>query len=194
MRRGSRAIIEVDGRQYEARYVGKGKYSRVYRVGDRVVYYTTGDCAKEVISMFQYDRMMHLPEIIRHDNLRTGKTLWYVFSSPYYRDVTKKDSSAYSLAKRMINFYVDVYGRSGLKGIYAMQAFVNDMEAARARQYRGYEKGFPKSVIRAMQELVDVSSNCGGQVGFDLHMKNFGVNDYGVLIFRDLVNPLTHEV
>ena len=53
--------IEVDGKSYQAKYIGKGHYSKVFRVGDRVVYYTRGDCGKEVIVMFQYDRMVHLP-------------------------------------------------------------------------------------------------------------------------------------
>jgi hypothetical protein len=47
------------------------------------------------------------------------------------------------------------------------------------------EKAVPRSIIRALQEIVNVASNCGGKPYFDLHKKNFGVNEYGTLIFRD---------
>jgi hypothetical protein len=43
----------------------------------------------------------------------------------------------------------------------------------------------PRSVVKALQEIVDVALNCGYGVGFDLKKNNFGVNEYGTLIFRD---------
>lgn len=195
MRKGEKAAIEVDRQLYKAKYIGKGQYSRVYQVGDRVVYYTREDCAKEVIARYQYDRMMHLPEIIEHDPIEIGRTRWYVYSSPFYRDVSPSDTSAHTLMKKMIKFWNKHYtdhgrrvwvggtrwGWSGVKGAELMRRFVVDMEKSGE---------FPKSVILAMNEIADVSSNCGDQVGFDIHKKNFGVNEYGVLIFRDLVNPL----
>ena len=178
--KGSGKIIEVDGRQYQAKYIGKGQFSKVYRVGDRVVYYTRGDCGKEVLAMFQYHRMMHLPELIRHENItvRPG-VYWYVFSSPYYRDVMKKDGSAYQLMKDIIKYYEEIrraYYNTGIKGIDLMQAIVDDMN--------NFTK-LPHSVVKALQEIVNVASNCGPIVGFDLNKKNFGVNEYGTLIFRD---------
>ena len=42
------------------------------------------------------------------------------------------------------------------------------------------------SVIRVLQALVDVSRNCGENAGFDFKKSNFGVNEYGTLIFRDV--------
>ena len=182
-------IIEVDRQQYEAKYIGKGKYSKAYQVGDRIVLYTRGDCAKEVLAMFQYDRMAHLPEIIRHDNVQMRSTtvlnqqnIWYVFSSPYYRNVTKKDKSAYELMNKLIKEY-QVFWRminTNKSDIYVMQMFVDSLDHPRTIM-------FPRSVVRALQELVNVSSNCGGQPGFDFKKNNFGVNEYGTLIFRDLV-------
>lgn len=180
------SIIEVDGKQYKAKYIGKGQYSKVFRVGDRVIYYTRGDCGKEVLAQFQYDRMMHLPEIIRHKNIMTARGIWYVFSSPYYRNVTTKDKSAYTLMKLIIKWYsqffamyrqyqVQAYGRVR-DGLKTMQEFV---------KYLVDVRDIPRSIIKALQEIVDVASNCGEKVGFDLHKKNFGVNEYGTLIFRD---------
>ena len=171
------SIIEVDGKSYQAKYIGKGQYSRVFRVGDRVVYYTRGDCGKEALAMFQYDRMAHLPEIIRHDNITTVRGVWYVFSSPYYRNVTTKDKSAWELANRIIKWH-NIIDRqyNARKGIFLMQNIVNDLRD---------RSDLPKSIIKALQEIVNVASNCGDDVGFDLHKKNFGVNEYGTLIFRD---------
>ena len=177
--KGSSKIIEVDGKQYHAKYIGKGQYSKVYRIGDRVVYYTRGDCGKEVLAQFQYDRMAHLPEIIRHENITTVRGTWYVFSSPYYRNVTTKDKSAWNMMNLIINDFREMrmeLAQQGHRDIDLMQAFVNYMSSL---------KFVPRSVIKALQEIVNVASNCGQRVGFDLKKNNFGVNEYGTLIFRD---------
>jgi hypothetical protein len=174
-----KSVITVDGKEYYATYIGKGQYSKVYRVGDRVIYYTRGDCGKEVLAQFQYDRMAHLPELIRHNSyIKEGRGMyWYVFSSPYYRNVTKKDRSAWELMNRILREY----------RIFDMM--VNKREGIDFMQYIvdkfADETNLPRSVVKALQEIVDVASNCGDGVGFDFHKKNFGVNEYGTLIFRD---------
>lgn len=178
--RVSKSVVVVDGKSYPAKYIGKGQYSRVFRVGDRVVYYTRGDCAKEVLAQFQYDRMTHIPEIIRHDNINSSRgTEWYVFSSPWYKDVRKSDTSAYTLMRKILdinNHFSFLVSGEKLQDIERMQAF------------EVYARGkVPHSVSKALREIVDVSANCGDKVGFDLHKKNFGVNEYGTLIFRDPV-------
>lgn len=177
----SSKIIEVDGKKYESLYIGKGMFSKVYRVGDRVVYYTEGDCGKEVLAMFQYNRMMHLPEIIRHDNILSKNEYLYVFSSPYYRNVTLKDRLVYELMSRIMFVESEIFkmiNSSSFRGtnLDLMQNIVVYM-----REYRD----IPRSIINALQEIVNVASNCGDKVMFDLNKNNFGVNDYGVLIFRD---------
>jgi hypothetical protein len=186
--RVSKSVVVVDGVSYSAKYIGKGQYSRVFRVGDRVVYYTRGDCTKEVMALFQYDRMAHLPEIVRHENINTGSgTQWYVFSSPFYRDVKRSDTSAYRLMNDIITMYKEfwkrerdyqyqAYGRV-YAGLKVMQNFVDE-----ARQGSSV---IPRSIVKALQEMVDVVSNCGASPSFDFHKKNFGVNEYGTLIFRD---------
>lgn len=170
--------IVVDGKEYAAKYIGKGQYSKVFRVGDRVVYYTRGDCSKEVLAQFQYDRMMHLPEIIRHENITVRPGIyWHVFSSPYYRNVTTKDRSAYELMVRIHKWYRFFFSQHHAhEGIAVMQFVVDKMRE---------ESDLPRSVVKALQEIVDVASNCGYGVGFDFKKSNFGVNDYGTLIFRD---------
>lgn len=171
--------VIVDGFKFPAKYIGKGQYSRVYRVGNRVVYYTRGDCSKEVLAMFQYKRIAHLPEIIRHDDVfGYGGRRWYVFSSPYYRNVTKKDKSAWLLRKKIIDWYKIFYRQYNAKhGLTLMQSIVDDFKKSDI---------VPYSVVRALQEIVDIASNCGNEdVGFDFHRQNFGVNEYGTLIFRD---------
>jgi hypothetical protein len=181
--KGSSKVIEVDGRKYEAKYVGKGQYSKVYRIGDRVVYYTRGDCGKEVLAMYQYSRMAHLPEIIRHENITMPNGVrWYVFSSPYYRDVSSRDISAWALMKQIIrvaNAAFNIGYATGYTDLILMNLMVSIIRK---------NKSLPNSVIKALQEIVNVSSNCGGDIGFDFHKKNFGVNEYGTLIFRDPVH------
>lgn len=187
MKKGDRVALPLDGKIYDAKYLGRGKYSQAFQVGNRVVLLTQEDCAKEVLARYQYDRMMHLPELVEHDWIETGtqnKINWHVYSSPFYKNVTVKDGEAYRLMKAMIKFWNQRYYEHAQThkpfGLDVMRAFVKDMK----------ESGFPKSVIRALSELAEVSGNCGDQAGFDFHKGNFGVNEYGVLIFRDLVNPL----
>lgn len=174
-----KVVIVVDGREYSATYIGKGEYSKVYRVGDRAVYYTRGDCGKEVLAMYQYDRMAHLPELVRHSSVKTSRTMWQVFSSPYYRDVRRTDTSAWTLMRMLVAYVEKTDGflyRQGFRGWRKMEAIIDSM----------VDDGlFPHSIIKAMEEIKNVSANCGERVNFDLHEKNFGVNEYGTLIFRD---------
>ena len=62
-----------------------------------------------------------------------------------------------------------------------MQEIVAELKT-QGHQYGG---ALPNSILKALQEIVNVASNCGDKIGFDLHKKNFGVNEYGTLIFRD---------
>ena len=180
--RKTKSVITVDGQEYQAKYIGKGMYSKVFRVGDRVIYYTRGDCGKEVLAMYLYNRMAHLPDLTRHEDITTVRARWYVFSSPYYRDVKRSDTSAWELRRHVIASYQYYTGYMRSKGIDKennvefMQGFVEYMKNSKYVKY---------SVVKALQEIVDAASNCGAGVGFDLHNKNFGVNDYGTLIFRD---------
>jgi hypothetical protein len=179
-------IIEVDGQQYQAKYIGKGQYSKVYRVGDRVVYYTRGDCGKEVISLYVYEKHTHIPEIIRHENITTSRGRWYVFSSPYYRNVTRANTSAWVLMNIIIKEYTkfrkeyyhyqsQAYGRIK-EGDRSMLAFI---------EYLRERRTVPQSVLKALFDLYELAINCGDRIGFDFKKNNFGVNEYGTLIFRD---------
>ena len=178
----------MDGRQYEAKYIGKGQFSRVYQVGDRVVMYTRGDCAKEVLAMYQYDRIGHLPEIIRHENLTIRPGIqWWVFSSPFYKNVTKNDKSAYNMMKCIIEYWDEFWNA---ERHYQYQAYSRvHMNAEVMQKFVEFLKmnQIRHSIIRALQELVDTSRNCGNEIGFDFKKSNFGVNSYGTLIFRDVV-------
>ncbi len=183
MRRGDKVIVEVDGKKYEGIFLGKGKFSKVFRVGDRVVYYTRGDCAKEVVARFA-GRYIHIPELIEHDKIRM-RGLWIsVYSSPIYRDVKATDRSAWSLMNTLIKEYRNFQfthsfmGGSGFSsGVEIMEAFVDRLKR------RGK---VPHSIINALNFIIDVAVNCGEWVTFDFHRKNFGVNEYGTLIFRDV--------
>ena len=135
-----------------------------------------------MLAMYLYDRMAHLPELIRHENMTTAKGTWYIFSSPYYRNVKKVDRSAWELMHSVIagyNYYAGLMRSRGIdkqNNLEYMQGFVD---------YMSKGKYVKHSIVKALQEIVDVASNCGQGVGFDLHSMNFGVNEYGTLIFRD---------
>ena len=148
------SVIEVDGRQYKAKYVGRGQYSRVFRVGDRVIYYTRGDCGKEVLAMYLYDRMAHLPDLTRHENITTSRGTWWVFSSPYYRNVTKKDRSAWEMMRDIVkwaNYYHSKGYQIGKRDINLIDYVVEGMASL----------NFPYSIINALYEIRNAASNCG---------------------------------
>lgn len=171
--------VIVDGFKFPAKYIGKGQYSKVYRVGNRVVYYTRSDCAKEVLAMFQYDRIAHLPEMVRHDNIRLRHNTYLVFSSPFYRNVKASDTSAWKLMNKVIKLtYIE------LTRLYNQQVrFYPDVMHTLVDRIDEYNE-LPHSIINAMHLLVDLGSTCG-DARFDFNKKNFGVNHYGTLIFRD---------
>lgn len=181
-----KSVIVVDGREYAAKYIGKGMYSKVFRVGDRVVYFTKGDCSKEVLAMYVYDKATHIPDMIRHENMTTAQATWYVFSSPYYRNVTSGDTSAWKLMKAIIeehrnfrreyyHYQSQVYGKIK-DGERSMLAFI---------EYLRERRTVTQSAIRALYDLYELARNCGDRIGFDFKKNNFGVNEYGTLIFRD---------
>lgn len=174
-----KVVIEVDGQQYNATYIGKGMYSKVYRVGDRVIYYTKDDCTKEVLSTFLHDRVTHLPEMVRHENITTARGHWLVFSAPYYRNVKASDKSAWKVMNKVIKlFHIEalrMYRQEIRFDQQVMHILVDRIEE---------HKELPYSMINAMHLLVDLGAMCG-DARFDFYKKNFGVNDYGTLIFRD---------
>jgi hypothetical protein len=189
--KGDRTYIKIDGKLYSAEYLGRGKFSKVFKVGNRAVYYTQGDCGKEVLAMFQRKRVMHLPEIVRHDDVEVRGKYYYVFSSPIYRNVTRKDRSAYESMMMIINLYGRFWDK--LVNEVGLVAF-NEMTGAeimeRFVEYVRKIPIVPRSIVQALEELVNVAINCGGDVVFDFHRRNFGVNEYGTLIFRD---PIASE-
>jgi hypothetical protein len=181
MRRGEKAIVEVDGVKYPATYIGRGKFSRTFRVGDRVVYYTKGDCAKEVLAMFG-ERRTHLPEIIRHNDVVVyGKhwrerDRWQVYSSPYYRDVTAKDKEAWRLINLLQRVWID-----------ALNDRFSGTQSYKFFEFLWSRKDVPRSIVNDLEYIYEVSKNYCDEIYFDLHRKNFGVNEYGTLIFRDVI-------
>lgn len=179
-----KVVIEVDGQKYHAEYIGQGFYSKVYRVGDRVVYYTKDDCTKEVLSLFVHDRFTHLPEMVVHDDVkvyskRVGWQSYKVYSSPYYRNVRASDISAWKLMNKIIKLFYVESSRMYRQGIRFNQQVMHTL-VDRIEEY----KELPHSMINVMHLLVDLGAMCG-DARFDFHKKNFGVNDYGTLIFRD---------
>jgi hypothetical protein len=185
-RGGKLVVIEVDGRRYWAKYVGRGAFSKVFRVEDRVIYYTRGDCGKEVLSLYVYDKETHIPEVIRHENITTARGQWWVFSSPYYRNVTSQDTSAYKIMNVLIKEF-----RSFMREYrhYQQQAYGRVREGERSMlafiEYLIEGKLVPRSITNALFRLYELARNCGDSIGFDLKKQNFGVNEYGTLIFRD---------
>ena len=174
-----KVVIVVDGREYSATYVGKGHFSKVYRIGDRVVYYTEDDCTKEVLAMFLHDRVTHLPEMVRHDDEQFGRKRYRVFSCPFYRNVKSTDTSAWKLMNKVISLTKIETNRLHYQGV----RFYPDVMHALVDRIEEY-KQLPYSMINVMHLLVDLGSTCG-DARFDFHKKNFGVNHYGTLIFRD---------
>lgn len=173
---GYKKLVEIDGKLYEGKFVGKGKFSKVFRVGDRVVYYTKNDCTKDALAMFGR-RIMHLPEIIKHDVVKTsdGKG-WFVYSSPYYKNLTSKYKSAWETYRKLIRAYVSFLRGTSSFGYNLAVEFI---------EYLKKINFTPKSIIRALEHIIDIGSSCGEYIYFDFHKGNFGVNEYGVLIFRD---------
>lgn len=179
-----KVVIQVDGKAYYAKYLGRGKFSRVYQVGNRAIYYTLDDCTKEVLALYYHGGTPHLPEIIRHDNITIGRFDYQVYSSPVYRDLRRTDTSAYRIMKEILEWNRSFYQMCSINGI---RYKLNYDTMIKFVEYCRTETDLPRSIVKALQEITELSSNCGYDIMFDFHKKNFGVNAYGTLIFRDVV-------
>src|SRR5579862_82599 len=98
MKRGDPIQIKVRGQFLNATYLGKGLFTTAYRVGDIVYCYTNTDKMKEAIRECEG---VHIPQITLEDTDCLFRRIQYdyVYSMPYYRNITSKDTEAWKILK-----------------------------------------------------------------------------------------------
>lgn len=183
MRRGDIADIAIDGRQYKALFVGRGVYSKTFLLCTQteciVVYYTKNDCTKEALSLLSR-KVKHIPRVRAHHPVVIKSVVYNVYTSPYYRDVTKRDILAwrhYDEMKKLYNSYRSIAWKDISKGYEFVCGFVEYMKSVGT---------LPESLIEAFNVVLLLVINCDGTVYVDIKKNNFGVDDNGNLVLRDV--------
>lgn len=184
MRRGERREITVDGKAFEAEYLGAGHHARAYRAGDTVYLFVhgEGECMKDAVAEWCSD-MPHVPVVKRHDETRVRGREYRVYSMPYYRNVTAKDASAWAVLRTLSEAAERIrrakyMGDRPLTtwGIYFAQDVIEDTRGK-----------VPESVSEALTELMNAGSNYGSGVTFEFGRRNIGVDAEGRIVFRDIL-------
>lgn len=188
-RRGDAATITVDGKQLQATYLGKGKFTTAYRVGDTVYTFTdveSGDFGKEILSLHLYGEQAGLPPTQRHSDVAIRGREYYVYSMPFIAPLTAASKQAWRDYKILAKVQVEArWALPYSKPIteYAMDVN-NDILA------RFIAAGGSQHTAEALKELVDRATNYGSDVLTEFAPRNLGVDINGNLVLRDCMFSL----
>lgn len=159
--------LTIDGKTVTGEFIGKGLFSKAYRVGDMVFLLCQGDYSKECLALFADQRLKHVPTIKRHEDIGDNQ----VFSMPYYRKLTKKDyPQAFAQWRTLQN-------KLGIAAI-GPKAIESLIERLRVQ---GEE-----SLADAVSNMYEAFQNYAyHSMVFEFQKVNVSVNDQGELILRD---------
>lgn len=155
--------LEIDGKEIETTYLGKGLFCKAYRAQEKVFLLCQGDYSKEGLALFVDQSLTHIPTIERHEDLGD----YQVFSMPYYHKLSKKEfPRAYAQWKKLPNT---------LAGPTEIEAFINKL------RNEGEE-----SLATALSALYDAFQNyCYSTMLMEFQKVNVSVDNQGELILRD---------
>ena len=178
MKRGDLKLIQVDGKEYPAIYLGCGRYCRAFLVEETVYCFVRAEeHMKECVSMW-CDSSPHIPPIERHDPVNGVYT--QVYSMPYYRNIQASDKEAWEILKTLQKAHSRAVAESP-GSIYLFGADINRKIINLVRTQ------IPDSVVEALENLADAACNYGCGVLMEFGRRNIGVDSEGRIVFRDVL-------
>lgn len=188
MKTGTWTRITVDFKEFEAQFIGKGRYARAFlEPKSRLVYLFVQGCyLKEGVSMWA-DKLPHVPAITRHESQDDchGETV-HVFSMPFYAPLRACHKTAWAQfrelqraneeARSEICQSRDYQGKFKRLSVYGYD--VNRLTIERAN--------VPASLKAALETMADAILNYGCGCTFEVNARNLGVDDQGRLVLRDI--------
>ena len=179
MKKGTVKTLRINGETLQAEYIGKGSFSRVYRVGDSVyIFLKLGpscentDYSKEILKNCAYSQ--HVPQIEYIDKTETH----IIYKMPFYNKLTV-GSVAYKQAKILYKAWVKTWYNPKEDNFTNNHKFVNSIDSL-----------LPASIIEALREIIDESGNYGLQYRLEFPLRNTAEDSEGNLILLDvLFNP-----
>lgn len=197
MRKGDSRRITVDGRAFNAAYLGKGFFcSGAFRefIGDELT--PTGrvflfirdhdnselsDFSKEALSMW-CNKLPHIPEVERHEPITTVGKEQCVYSMPYYRTLTATHALAWRQYKTLRTIRDDAWiawdKQSKPLSQWGLYFAEHVIELATGK--------VPESITAALTEMLNAMSNYGSGYSLEFTLRNLGVDADGCLVFRDI--------
>ncbi len=176
MKKGTQTTITVNGKELEAIFLGKGQFSKAYRVGDFVYTFTKNDYSKEAVSMWAIENE-HTPTIERIQIIDDNT---HIYRMPYYEPLNAKDHpTAWAIRKELQNVKTQYFWDF-------------------ARQHNNYW-GFDLSnkviecanvsdtIKECLQSMIDAFMNYDVNPCFEFPKRNLAVDDKGNIIFLDVL-------
>lgn len=152
-------------------FLGKGLFSKAYRVGDEVIIVTL-DPAKECLALFTVENI-HLPELTTLEDIgekRAYKMLYYEALTAQHKEAWEQ----YKLLKKVIDTVR--YNHPGKYKCYEVyRELVNTCE------------GLKESIKEAVNSLLDGMANYTENVFIEVSPRNLKVNENGELILLDII-------
>ena len=170
--------LTIDGKAFEAEFLGKGSFCTAYRVGDNVYIRTSiHDRAKEALSLDWYSQNPYIPNYKRLCN--DGKYVWY--SVPYFKPLSKVSAKNYPIKRDFKRL---------------MDSFEEHCHLANDRDY--YQKVIRKviqeipdltNMVDALIALENIVIDYGGcqKLTIELAYRNTGIDKDGNLVFFDAI-------
>lgn len=163
--------LQIDGQTVRAQFIGKGLFSKAYRVENTVYLLTQGDYSKECIALFA--RGQHIPVITRHEDIEEGRAMYQVFSMPFYQPMRKKHSKAW----KQWAFLKQVCVVPG--GYFEVREWL-DSDRVKLE--------LEPTVWDALDQMIEAFSNYDSEsMGLEFNKVNVSVDEKGELILRDVL-------
>lgn len=179
--------VTIDGKKYPARVIGKGAFARALYVPARrlpiviIVKDEMNDYSKEIMSGVASSNK-HLPRIRPLGLLEEGRA----YEMPLYGMPLRKNKApeAWAIYKTLDTVWWETVlrprtsiGRPPRSGYENMYNFVHEALPGKV----------PRSVLNALQAIMDEAANYGSEYTFEWDVRNLGYDKHGNLILVDPV-------
>jgi hypothetical protein len=183
MRQGQHKTITVDGDRLDAVYLGRGKYSVAYQVGnDVIIYVRKEDYGKEILTHCAENP--HIPiceKIDTQPGPSSGDWDIQVFRMPFYEALRPK-TEAWAIMKELARAREAAYSE------IIKEPHMVRYEGVTVNYQVSETANVPDSVREALQILTNTAANWGSGYMFDAFRKpNLGQDSEGRIILRDVL-------
>lgn len=181
MRKGEIRTMEIDGKERQVSFLGKGRFSTCWAENDRVWCYSN-DVAKECLALWGED-IKHVPQWKVVDHL--GYNQIHLYKGTLYEPLMAKDKEAWQQFKilkhsnKVARGMIRTYSSSGhFWRLHGYDVAQKTIDVVRDK--------LPEPLVLALESILDCSANLGSSVTFEFAKRNLAMYK-GDLILLDIV-------